>query len=306
MSKRGPGLYLKNFAKGLVMGAADVVPGVSGGTVALIVGIYEGLIGSLSSGFSGVVAASRFDLQTARQRFVEVHWSLVLPLLAGMVTAILLGASVILRLIDAYPEQTQALFFGLVAASILVPLRRIGKHGAPEYIVGIVGAVLAFMLAGLPQASVDDPSLPRVFGSAAIAICAMILPGVSGAFLLKILGLYETTLLALENRDLLYIVVFVLGAGTGLGLFSKVLDHLLTHRHDITMAALVGMMVGGLRALWPYFGQDGELALPSEGDPLVSVILIGVTGFAALFVLIWYGSRIESSVEPLESVDESV
>ncbi len=156
------------------------------------------------------------------------------------------------------------------------------------------------MVAGLPQASVDSPSLFRVFSSAALAITAMILPGVSGAFLLKILGLYETSLFAIENRDLLYILVFVLGAGTGLGLFSKVLDYLLKHRHDVTMAALVGMMAGGLRALWPYFGQNGEMVLPSEGDPLLSVILIGLAGFGGLFFLIWYSGRIEKSVESTE------
>ncbi len=300
MSNGGLRLYLKNFAKGMVMGGADVVPGISGGTVALIVGIYEGLISSLSNGFSGVVAATRLDFASARFRFREVKWGLVLPLLAGMVTSVVLGASMILSLIEAHPERTQALFFGLVAASILVPAQRIERWGTREYVVGILGAVLAFVVAGLPQASVDSPSLFRVFSSAALAITAMILPGVSGAFLLKILGLYETSLFAIENRDLLYILVVVLGAGTGLGLFSKVLDYLLKHRHDVTMAALVGMMAGGLRALWPYFGQNGEMVLPSEGDPLLSVILIGLAGFGGLFFLIWYSGRIEKSVESTE------
>lgn len=293
--------YLKHYLQGLLMGGADVIPGVSGGTMALIVGIYERLIDSLSSGFSAVLAVIRLDVQQARHHLREVEWRLVIPLALGIISAIVLAASVILGLIEAYPEHSQALFFGLVAASILVPWQRIGQRGMRAYATAAVAAVVAFLLVGLPQASSVEPTLLRVFGSAAIAICAMILPGVSGAFLLKAMGLYETTLGALRSLDVFYVLAFVLGAATGLGLFSKVLDYLLERHHDLTMAALVGLMAGALRALWPYLGTDGALLLPRDGDPVWSVILLGIIGFAAVFSLVWYSDRLAPAGGPPES-----
>src|SRR5690606_31634266 len=148
----------------------------------------------------------------------------------------------------------------------------------------MAGAVAAFVLVGLPFMAIQtDPSLLRVFASACIAICAMILPGISGAFLLEVMGMYQPTTEALRDAigmnlsSMMYVVVFIIGCGTGLGLFSKVLDWLLESFHDRTMAALVGLMAGSLRALWPWqdwTAHDRALHLPSAGDPVGSVIFL--------------------------------
>lgn len=291
MAERPTATYLKNYARGLLMGGSDVIPGVSGGTMALILGIYERLILSISAAFSLVLAAVRLDRQAMREHSREVDWSLVIPLGLGIVSAIAIAASVILGLIERFPHHTQALFFGLVAASIAVPWLRMSERGLREAVVAIVCMIIAFLLVGLPQAVASDPNLLRVFASAAVAICAMILPGVSGAFLLKAMGLYEVTLAALRALDVVYVAVFIGGAAIGLGLFAKLLSWLLDRHHDLTMAALIGLMAGALRSLWPYLSAEGDLLAPGPGDPVFSVILLGIIGFLLVAALIFYAQR---------------
>lgn len=136
-----------------------------------------------------------------------------------------------------------------------------------------------------------DPSLLRVFLSAAVAICAMILPGVSGAFLLLVLGMYEVTLEALNALDLVYVGVFVLGCAVGLGLFSRLLHFLLDRYHDLTMAALLGLMAGSLRALWPWLSEDRELLFPDMEAASFVVLALAVLGFALVLGLTWIADR---------------
>lgn len=290
MTEKRGGLLL-HYAQGLLMGGADIIPGVSGGTMALIVGIYERLVDSISDFFTAAVLLLRGDRAGARRRFRDVEWRLLLPLGLGIVTAIGIGSRVIPPLMEAYPAQARGLFFGLVAASIAIPWLRIRRHGAREAALVVAAAALAFVLVGLPASETHDPSLPRVFGSAAVAICAMILPGVSGAFLLEVMGMYEPTLRALGRLDVVYVGVFVAGVVTGIGLFSKLLDWLLDHHHDATMAALVGLMAGSLRALWPWQGAGRAVRLPDGADPVAAVLLLGLLGFALVAGLTWLGSR---------------
>jgi putative membrane protein len=274
---RSPARLLRHFAHGLLMGAADVVPGVSGGTVALIVGIYERLVASVRAAASG--------------RLRDIEWGLVLPLAGGILVALVVGANVIPPLIERYPVQTRALFFGLIAASVAIPWRRVDDPGGRAWLLAAIGAVAAFVLVGLPERAVEDPSLLRVFASAAVAIIAMILPGVSGAFLLLVLGLYEVTLRAVSSLDLAYIGVFAIGAVVGLGLFSRVLGWLLDHRHDATMAVLVGLMVGSLRALWPWQGDDRGLQPPEAGLGLLVTVALAIVGFALVRALVRFGEQ---------------
>jgi putative membrane protein len=276
---------LGHVARGLLMGGADVIPGVSGGTMALIVGIYERLITSLRALAGG--------------RVREAEWGFLIPLGVGIASAVGLGSVVIPPLLDAYPAQTSALFLGLVAASIPVPWRRITAVG-PAHLAAVGGAaVVAFILVGLPPAEVQEPGGLQVFGSAAIAICAMILPGVSGAFLLEALGVYQVTLEALRNLDLAYIATFVLGAVLGLGAFAKLLGALLERAHDMTMAVLVGLMVGALRALWPWLdGSRALLAPPADVGHVVGVAALTVAGFAAVTLIVGLGAR-RLDAEPL-------
>lgn len=289
-----------HFAQGLLMGTADIIPGVSGGTMALIVGVYERLIDSLSAFFSALTAPLRGDLPRAREALREVEWRLVVPLALGIVTAIGIASRVIPPLMERYPAQSRGLFFGLVAASIAIPWLRLRVRGPRALAIVAAAAVLAFVLVGLPATQGGaEPSLARVFGSAAVAICAMILPGVSGAFLLEVMGMYRPTLQALHDMDVAYVLVFVAGAATGIGLFSKLLDWLLDHRHDFTMAALVGLMAGSLRALWPWQEASREVRLPGPGDPVGPVLLLGLLGFAAVGALaLWEARQLRARTAP--------
>lgn len=276
-----PALAL-NYVRGALMGAADVVPGVSGGTVALVVGIYERLIRSIRAAAGAPVALVRADLDGMRARLREVEWSLVLPLAAGILTALVIGAAVIPGLMDRFPQQMRAVFFGLIAGSLALPWRRIAEPGGRSFAVAGFAAVVAFVLVGMPEREIADPALILVFACAMIAICAMILPGVSGAFLLLVFGIYEPTLQALRNVDLAYIGVFGLGAALGLGLFAKLLETLLDRYHDVTMAALVGLMVGALRALWPWLDDDRGLQSPPADATTGIVVAFAVVAFAVV------------------------
>jgi putative membrane protein len=283
------------------MGGADIIPGVSGGTMALIVGIYTRLIDSLSSGFSMLLSAARLRGDDAARHARAVEWGLVLPLLVGIVTAIGTASFFLPHLLETYPHQMRGLFLGLVAASIAVPWLRIGRMTWRLLVIALLGALVAFFVVGLPLlAEESDPGMLRVFASASVAICAMILPGVSGAFLLEVLGIYHPTVdalraaIGLDFGAIGYVVVFILGATVGLGLFSKALDWLLHHYHDRTMAALVGLMAGSLRALWPWQPWDSPervLLWPQQGDPVTSVLLLTAAGFAFVAILTWWGSR---------------
>ncbi len=289
----------RHFSYGLLMGSADIIPGVSGGTMALIVGIYRRLIAAIAGVVDAVTLAARGRFGESWSQIKAVEWSLVLPLLAGILLAIKLGALFIPHLLQTYPVQCRALFFGLVAGSLMIPWRERHTHRASHYGLLVVGAVVAFVLTGLPRgANVADPSYARVFMSAAVAINAMILPGVSGAFLLEVLGLYTPTLTALNALNIPYILVFVAGAGIGLGAFARLLGYLLEHQHDVTMAVLVGLLAGSLRALWPWvefvehLGSDGVVervpnpAVLLPPDSLWPIALgLALAGFAFVVML---------------------
>lgn len=279
---------LRYLLYGVLMGAADVIPGVSGGTMALIVGIYERLVHALSSLVSFGLAAVRLDLERAKRHWQAVPWELIVPLLLGIGVAILIGAMIIPGLLERHPASMRGLFLGLVAASLFIPARRIERITGLRVAIGLACAVGAFLLTGLPALSVSDPTLPRVFLSAAVAICAMILPGVSGAFLLEAMGIYAHTLEAVTQLEWAYVLTFGLGAAIGLGAFAKLLDALLTHRHDATMAALVGLIAGALRALWPYGGASRALRLPTADEPVIPVVALALAGFAGVLLLVYW------------------
>lgn len=274
---------LLHFLRGLLMGAADSVPGVSGGTMALIVGIYERLLASIGEGFRAILAVVRFDRAGVGRHLRQVEWRLVVPLAAGIGTAIVVAAGFVPDLLDRRPVESRALFLGLVVASLSVPWSQIRERTRSSVWVAIAAALPAFVLSGLPPGTVEDPALLFVFLGAALAVCAMILPGVSGAFLLLVVGLYEPTLRAVDGRDLLYLAVFTVGMVTGLGTFSLVLGRLLAARHDTTMAALVGLMAGSLRALWPWQTDDRGLLAPSQ--PILVPLVLAVAGAAVVVAI---------------------
>ncbi|CAN5455059.1 DUF368 domain-containing protein [soil metagenome] len=316
-SSQGP--LLLRVGQGMVMGTADVIPGVSGGTLALIMGVYARLITAIRSVASAATSLVRGRRAEAGAHWRAVPWRFVLPLGTGMVAAVGIGSVILPPLLEGYPMQTSAVFFGMILASLAVPWRDAREPGtarvAPSRVaLAAAFAVVAFLVMGLPgegqAVQVTDPPTWRILVSASVAICAMILPGVSGAFLLVALGIYEPTLDAVRSLDIAYIATFGVGAVLGLGAFSKLLGYLLDHRLAVTMAALTGLMLGALRVLWPWGGREGALHAPADlADGLVGLGLV-VVGFAVVRLLLVLGDRIgnpaelEDAVEEIQAIEE--
>jgi putative membrane protein len=303
VTTRQPLALAAHTLRGALIGAAEVVPGVSGGTVALVLGVYERLIDSAGHLLSalrllvlGLPRGRGFG--DARSELRRVDWSVVVPVLIGMAVTVVALARVIEPLLEEHPERARALFLGLVLASIAVPAAMVGRWGRREVLLGVAAAATAAALTSLPPASAGEPPLPAVFAAAALAICALVLPGVSGSFLLLSLGIYEPTLAAVNDRDLGYLVVFGLGAATGLALFVKLLQWLLTSRRQVTLAVMTGLMVGSLRALWPWQEEDRSLLGPSGDEG--AVLALAVLGVALVGVLLLVQAR-AAQVSPLEA-----
>jgi putative membrane protein len=239
--------------KGLCMGSADVIPGVSGGTIALVTGIYEDLIGALKSLDATMVKkALDFDLKGA---LACVHIRFLLSLFVGIGIAIISLARLMNFLLNHYPVFTWSLFFGLILASILVISRQVATWGPRTGISLVVGTVFAAFIVNLIPVTTPE-ALWFILLCGIIAICAMILPGISGAFILLILGKYEFITATLKNpflpQNLTIIIVFCLGCLIGLLSFSRLLDYLLINFRQLTMAFLTGLMVGSIPKIWPW------------------------------------------------------
>jgi putative membrane protein len=248
------------LVKGFVMGSADVVPGVSGGTMALILGIYERLINSIRCINSRTIGLLlRFKLRLFLE---EVPWRFLVSVGAGILLAVFTLAGPIEYLLENYEIYVWSFFFGLILASIFVVKKRIRRFPIPILISIFIGVVIGYTVAGLVPAQTPN-TLPFIFVSGVIAICAMILPGISGSFLLVVLGKYEQILHAVNQREFTTLIVFALGAGIGLLLFAKLLSYLLKNYHDTTMAILIGLMIGSLRKIWPWRTEQG-LFFPTE------------------------------------------
>ncbi len=242
------------------MGMADTVPGISGGTIALITGIYDKLIHSLANlNATFILDALKGDWKAARKDFSRIDLAFFIPLGIGIVSAILLMSGVISFLLDTYPSSTYSFFFGLILASAIILFRKIKKISTPIIISFVVGLMIAFLIAGLGATEALGHSYPIIFLAGAIAVCAMVLPGISGAFLLLLLGQYEFFLNTLHDlksslfsggsliSELLIIMIAGLGGLTGILLFSRFLDRMLKEHKATTLSFLTGLMVGSLR-----------------------------------------------------------
>lgn len=288
---------ISQFVRGFAMGTADLVPGVSGGTVALVLGIYRRLVGAIRTGAGALGRLVRLDLAGFLSRLREVDWKFLLPLLAGIAAAVLALSHLIEALLEDHPVRMAALFFGLVAGSIVVAWRLVERRDATHLAVLAGVAIAVFWLLGLSAGTVREPALWAFFGSGAIAICAMILPGISGSFLLLMMGMYAPVLGAVNDRDLAAVGVFLVGAVVGLAAFSTLLHMLLDQYHDTVMAALVGLMAGSLRVLWPWpDGTNGTAIAGPDGDLLFPVVL-AVVGAAVVLLITRREERIASDVD---------
>jgi putative membrane protein len=300
MQQRNLLQYFIISLKGVAMGAADVVPGVSGGTIAFISGIYEELLRSIS-------AINLSTLKLVKTKGLKAAWNAVngnflLALLFGIFTSIVSLAKIISYLLEYHPILVWSFFFGLVLASILYIARQITKWNVLTVVLLLVGAVVAYYITTL-QPLISEHSSPMFMMLAgALAICAMILPGISGSFILVLLGAYKPVLEAIHTKDLKTISLLAIGAIVGLLSFSKILNWLFEHYKNLTLAVLTGFILGSLNKIWPWketltwrinshgeqvpFNEQSVSPLAYNGDSqLMAAIFLAIVGFALIILL---------------------
>ncbi|MED5483632.1 MAG: DUF368 domain-containing protein [SAR324 cluster bacterium] len=255
MTSPGPKTFTEHaylFFKGVGMGTADIVPGVSGGTIAFITGIYEALLTAIASINSRLVQqVLRLNL---KQALAGLHLRFLVTLVCGIALAVISTSHLMHYLLTEHAVQTWSVFFGLITASILVVAHSINKRFT-TFPALILGAILAYGITGLiPLYTPEEPWF--IFFSGMIAICAMILPGLSGSFILLILGKYAFITAALRNPfnpdNLEIILIFITGCLVGILGFSRILRYGLARWHDYTLALLTGIMLGSMRKVWPW------------------------------------------------------
>lgn len=302
-----PKQLLGVYIRGMAMGAADIVPGVSGGTIALISGIYERLIMAISSigphlwtvfrtegGLKGLLAIWR-----------QVDATFLLFLLLGIVTSFATLAGMITYLLEYQPLLIWSFFFGLVVATVFLLLSEIKHWTVARISLFSAGLIFAVMISSLPLLS-TSPSLPFLFFAGAIAICAMILPGISGSFILLLLGAYDAALEAVSTFDLTTIFTLVAGMLTGLLLFTRVLKWLLSRYYQATLALLTGFIAGSLVKVWPW-KTDALGTLNSEaihniapwhypaGAQWLTTVGLMLLGAVLVSLLSWWGRQNKKS-----------
>ena len=296
--------------KGMAMGAADVVPGVSGGTIAFISGIYEELIESLNN----INSAAFKELKSKgfKHTWDKLNGAFLLALMSGILTSIFSLAKGVEWFLEHHPILLWAFFFGLVAASIVYISKQIKATlwdlaGLKVFLAITIGGSMAYFITTLNPVEASDSNL-FLFFAGALAICAMILPGISGAFILVIIGAYGPVLEAISNRDIK--TILVIGAGTIVGLlsFSKLLKWLFKTYHQLTLAVLTGFMIGSLNKIWPwkvaltYRMNSKEMEVPLieknispfnyEGDPqFLQAIGLMLFGFLIILFLEKIGNK---------------
>lgn len=291
--------YLLISAKGIAMGAADVVPGVSGGTIAFITGIYEELLSTISS-------VNLESLKVLKKEGLKGFWNhingnFLVALLLGIGISIASLAKLITYLLKHHDILLWSFFFGLILSSIYLVGKTIKKWGITKIISLLIGTAVAFYITILPP--MENPNaLWFVFLSGAIAICAMILPGISGSFILLLLGSYELVLTAIKDVKLSVIGTFGIGCVIGLLSFSKLLSWMFKKYHDLTIALLTGFLVGSLNKIWPWkitssfrtnshgeevpFLQENILPSNYNGDSqLLMAIVMAIIGFALIIAM---------------------
>ncbi len=244
--------------RGFAIGTADLAPGVSGGTVALVTGIYSRLVTAVGTCVRTVEYLMRTDLRRASRCFSNIDWTFLIAIAAGAGLAITTLAGMIENLLENHPVRTAAVFFGLISGAILVAWRLLKEPANIHFAISATVGVAAFILFGLGGASVPDPHWYLFMGAGAVAICAFILPGVSGSFLLLTVGMYQHVIGALNDRDTTMLLAFALGAATGLALFSRLLERLLASYHDLVVSTMIGLMIGSFRILWPWPAGLGD------------------------------------------------
>jgi putative membrane protein len=234
------------FLKGLLMGICDIIPGISGGTIAFITGIYERLIHAVNN-FSFKLVRSIFKKNKSefKKNVKKLDLAFLITLFLGIIIAILLGSRGIKYLLDNHFVYTISFFIGLILASSKIIFNNIKKHTVTNILFGVIGLTIGISLAFLIPATIN-PTLPYIFFGGFVAICAMFLPGISGAFILLIMGLYETIINALHDFNFTIILIFIIGAIVGALTISKVISHLFRNHKSKTLYLLLGLVIGAI------------------------------------------------------------
>ncbi|QLE02272.1 DUF368 domain-containing protein [Galbibacter sp. BG1] len=289
--------YLIITLKGIAMGAADVVPGVSGGTIAFISGIYEELITSINN--ISLETLKILRKEGFKKAWEQINGNFLIALFLGIAISVLSLAKLLEWLLEHHPILLWSFFFGLVVASVIFVGKQITKWNIGTVAAFIIGAIVAYFITTLPPMHETGGYL-HLFFAGALAICAMILPGISGAFILVLLGAYGIILGAINTRDLKTIAIVGVGAIFGLLSFSKLLKYLFDHYKNGTLAVLTGFILGSLNKIWPWkaiteikkFGDKTIIIDHStspfnyDGDPqLFLAIILAVIGFLTIFLL---------------------
>ena len=296
--------HLWLYLKGIAMGSADVVPGVSGGTIAFITGIYTELLDSIKA--VNLQALIILFKQGPKAAWKAINGTFLVTLLAGILTAILTLAKVIHYLLDQHAVLLWSFFFGLILASSLHMAKQI-KHWQPTTFMALfVGALIAAIISIASPTSIEASYL-NIFIAGSIAICAMILPGISGSYILLLMGLYAPVLAAVKGFQLDIMLIFALGAVLGLMLFSRLLSWLLHHYQDLMFSLLTGFMLGALLKVWPWketisyrlnskgvevpFEQLNRLPDWLNGDQIMPALVLALIGFACVILLEKFSSH---------------
>lgn len=295
--ERRPMEYVGLVFRGMAMGAADVVPGVSGGTMAFILGIYEELLGSIrmigQPDFWKAVLGLRI-----KDAIQMINLNFLIAVFVGIVLAVLSLAQGLEWMLHNEPELLWSFFFGLVLASVVVVSKSVKKWNFPLVLAMLIAAVDAFVLVGLVPLETPN-SAWFLFLCGAIAICAMILPGISGSFILLLLGKYQYILGAVNDRDIVTIGIVGAGAILGLVTFAQLLSWLFKRYHDLTVALLTGLMIGSLRKIWPwkevleFIVRKGEeiptvernILPPAYDGEFAFAVFLALAGFIFVFIL---------------------
>jgi putative membrane protein len=297
--------YFVLIFKGIAMGAADLVPGVSGGTIAFISGIYEELISSLNA--INLSLIKTIKTEGLKSTWEKINGNFLVAILLGIAISILSLSKLITWLLLEKPILVWAFFFGIVLASILFVIKKINQWKLGEFLGLIIGTFFAYQLTKL-GALANSESMFYLFISGSIAICAMILPGISGAFILVLLGSYNTVLQAINDKSIGKLAVFMAGAIIGILSFSKLLKWLFKTYKSITLAVLTGFMVGALAKIWPWkkaltyrinskginvpLNEECISPLSFDGNPqILSAIALMVFGFLMILILEKIGSK---------------
>ena len=264
------------------MGSADIVPGVSGGTIALITGIYGHLIEAISNiKFRFLKPLIKLDIRGFWQQLLEeIDFAFFIPLLLGIGVAFLTLARVVTYCMDEHTAMTFSFFFGLIVASAVILFRKIDKINVKHVIFAVIGFILTYIFVSLNPISGDHSEIV-IFFSGMITICAMILPGISGSFILLLLGQYHHMLEALHELDMEDIFLFAIGALIGILGFSKILNYLLKNYEEVTMAFLIGVMLGSLKV--PAVEIVNSVSVNIAG--LLPCVVVAVIGFILIIVL---------------------